>query len=74
MLERTKGYVRQQHKKAEGTWDLDFHIYGRGTNEIFLVAEALGSTQELATSVANVTRIACIVSTYYSEWSTRTYR
>ena len=59
-----------QHKNIEGTWDLGFHVYGRHTSEVFLVAEALGSTQEIATSVANVARIACTVSIHYSDAST----
>lgn len=62
MLDRVKKYVALQHKKADGTWEFDYHLYGKGTNEVFLVGEALASTQELATSVANIARIACIVS------------
>ncbi len=61
-MQRVKEYVALQHKDAEGTWDIDFHMYGRGTDEVFVVGEALASTQELATSVANIARIACIVS------------
>lgn len=62
MLDRVKRYVALQHKKADGTWEFDYNLYGKGTNEVFLVGEALASTQELATSVANIARIACIVS------------
>lgn len=62
LLQRVKDYVALQHKTAEGTWDLGFHIYGRGTPVVFLVGEAIASTQELAASVANIARIACIVS------------
>ena len=63
LLDRVKNYVRMQQDKLEDeTWDLDFHVYGRGTGEIFVVGEALAPTQELATSIASIARIATIVS------------
>lgn len=69
LLKRIKEYVAKQHEKAEGTWDLDWHIYGQNQvtpdghpAEIFLVGEALASTQELATSVVSTARIATVVS------------
>lgn len=49
-------------------WELDFHVYGerkdtaKAPAEIFVVAEALAQTQQLATSIASKARIAMIVS------------
>lgn len=71
-LERVKDYVALQHEGQEGTWELDFHVYGQNQvstlplnkgqpAEIFLIGEALASTQALATSVAATTRVACTV-------------
>jgi hypothetical protein len=72
-LERVKEYVASQHEGTAGTWELNFHKYGQqqvstlpGTegqpSEIFLIGEALASTQKLATSVVCVARIAATVS------------
>ncbi|EPE33569.1 hypothetical protein GLAREA_06582 [Glarea lozoyensis ATCC 20868] len=77
-LERAKAYVKQQHKESPGTWELDWHVYGvdgiMGSlepgdpsyqpREVFLVGEALASSQELATSVASCARIACVHGPY----------
>ena len=68
VLASVKAYVQEQHSNAEGNFDLDFHVYGKdqqGTNgpgELFVVAEALASTQQLANSVASKARIGMIVS------------
>lgn len=65
-----KGYVHQQHPDNAGEWKLDFHVYGKdqynaaGPGELFVVAEALASTQQLANSVASKARVGMIVSTY----------
>lgn len=67
-----KWYVRKQHQHAEGEWELDFHRYGQDhvstlpgrigqLGEVFLIGEALGSTPELAKSVASTARIATAV-------------
>lgn len=67
VLEMVKGYVEKQHEGVEGTWDLDWHIYGQHQTtadgqpaEVFLIGEALASTQELARGVASTARIATI--------------
>lgn len=76
-LERVKEYVVVQHEDAKGTWELDFHIYGQHQvstappnqgqpAEVFLIGEALAPTQELATSVACVARVAITVRTLAS--------
>ena len=65
-----KGYVHQQHPDNAGEWKLDFHVYGKdqynnaGPGELFVVAEALASTQQLANSVASKARVGMIVGTY----------
>lgn len=72
-----KWYVGKQRQHAEGEWDIEFHIYGQNQvsslpnqngqpAEVFIVCEALGSTQELANSVAAAARIAIAVSTVTS--------
>lgn len=71
-LSRVKDYVTTQHIGAPGTWELDFHIYGQQSistlpltkgqpSEVFIIGEALASTQELATSICSIARIACVV-------------
>lgn len=66
-----------QHADAEGTWDLDWHIYGQNqTNangqpaEVFLVGEALASTQDLANSVASTARVATVHAPYPNQKAT----
>jgi hypothetical protein len=67
LLARVKAYVDEQHQGVSGEWELDFHQYGRGQStvtgpgEIFIVAEALAPTQQLATSIASKARIGMIV-------------
>lgn len=77
-LARVKDHVTQQYKDAKGTWEIEFHVYGaKGImgnlepgdpsyqpREIFLVGEALASSQALATSVASTARIACVHGPY----------
>jgi hypothetical protein len=75
-LERVKAYVRLQHQDVQDSWELDFHVYGQHSvstrpldrgqpSEIVLIGEALASTQELATSVVSMARIAAIASQLY---------
>ncbi|KAK0645210.1 hypothetical protein DIS24_g8079 [Lasiodiplodia hormozganensis] len=61
LLERVKAYVAAQHRDHSGCWELEFHVYGRQvppSSEIFLIGEALASSQQLATSLACTARIA----------------
>ncbi|KAH8725190.1 hypothetical protein GQ44DRAFT_681477 [Phaeosphaeriaceae sp. PMI808] len=80
-LERVKAYVALQHEDADGIWELDFHVYGQDRNltrlsnkeqpsEIFVIGEALASTQTLATSVACLARIAAIHGRYTGQKAT----
>ncbi|KAM0425482.1 hypothetical protein ACHAPT_009271 [Fusarium lateritium] len=68
---KVKGYVHQQHPDSAGEWKLDFHVYGKdqytlaGPGELFVVAEALASTQQLANSVASKARVGMIVHAPY---------
>ncbi|KAF2715295.1 hypothetical protein K504DRAFT_368296 [Pleomassaria siparia CBS 279.74] len=79
-LGSVKGYVKSQ-VSIKGTWDLDFHIYGKDAasslpdhigeaSEVFLVAEALGSSQELATSVTHTAKVATIHGPYSGQKAT----
>jgi hypothetical protein len=73
LIKRVKGYVAEQHREADGTWDLDFHYYGKSDElgddtvsetpvpEVFIIGEALASSQELASSVAATAKIATTV-------------
>ncbi|KAL2878416.1 hypothetical protein SGCOL_006390 [Colletotrichum sp. CLE4] len=71
-----KAYVRQQHKDVPGNWDLDFHTYGQeqttptGPGEIFIIAEAIAPTQELATGLVSTARIALIHGPYAGQKAT----
>ena len=83
-LVRVKDFVKQQHKSAPEGWDIDFHVYGANgimgsqepgcssyePREIFLVGEALASTQRLATSIASSARIACVHGPYLGQRGT----
>ena len=63
VLARVKEYVKMQHGTLEAdTRHLDFNVYGRGTAELFIVGEALASTQDIATGIAMAARFATIVS------------
>jgi len=84
VISQVKQYCAQQHKEATGTWELEFHVYGANgimgplepgdssykPREIFLVAEALASSQALATSVVSCARIACIHGPYPGQRAT----
>ncbi|KAK2756755.1 hypothetical protein FQN54_005201 [Arachnomyces sp. PD_36] len=72
-LEVVRGYVKQQHADAIGTWELGFHTYGSKTGpdpDLFLVGEAFASTQELAGSVAATARIATTHGPYAGQKAT----
>ena len=58
-------------------WDLDWHIYGQHQTtadgqpaEVFLIGEALASTQQLANSVASSARIATVHGPYPDQKAT----
>ncbi|RSL65584.1 hypothetical protein CEP53_003630 [Fusarium sp. AF-6] len=76
VLAMVKGYVNQQHPDNAGEWKLDFHVYGKdqynaaGPGELFVVAEALASTQQLANSVASKARVGMIHAPYPGQKAT----
>ncbi|KAL6352466.1 hypothetical protein LRP88_14233 [Fusarium phalaenopsidis] len=76
VLAMVKGYVHQQHTDNAGEWKLDFHVYGKdqynnaGPGELFVVAEALASTQQLANSVASKARVGMIHAPYPGQKAT----
>ncbi|KAF2012861.1 hypothetical protein BU24DRAFT_484675 [Aaosphaeria arxii CBS 175.79] len=80
-LSRIKAYVKMQHEDVDGSWELDFHTYGRDQvssvkdklgelSEIFLVGEALADSQDLAASVVSTARIATIHGSYLDQKAT----
>ncbi|WQF90036.1 Putative acyclic terpene utilization [Colletotrichum destructivum] len=75
-LVSVKGYVKQQHSSILGDWDLDFHVYGKGQStlagpgEVFLVAEAVAPTQQLATGLVSTARVAMIHGPYPGQKAT----
>ena len=64
VLARVKLYVAQQHPEITSHWKLDFHVYGKGQfpGQLFIVAEALASTQQLANIIASRARVGMIAS------------
>ncbi|KAL7621705.1 hypothetical protein AAE478_009032 [Parahypoxylon ruwenzoriense] len=72
-----KSYVADQHSHFPGTWEFDFHFYGKPetgaesvSREVFLIGEALASSQDLATSVAYTARIGVIHGSYPGQKAT----
>ncbi|KAI5461875.1 hypothetical protein BGZ63DRAFT_414507 [Mariannaea sp. PMI_226] len=76
VLGRVKAYVKQQNSDVPDGWKLDFHVYGRdhftaaGNGEIFVIAEALASTQAHATSLCNTARVGMIHGPYPGQKAT----
>ncbi|OTA98992.1 hypothetical protein M426DRAFT_325510 [Hypoxylon sp. CI-4A] len=79
LIKLVKGYATDQHSNVSGTWELDFHTYGKpneddesgaSSPEIFIIGEALASSQELATSVAATARIGVIHGSYPGQKAT----
>ncbi|EQB48667.1 hypothetical protein CGLO_12086 [Colletotrichum gloeosporioides Cg-14] len=76
LLSLVKAYVKQQHPNIPGHWDLDFHTYGQGQStplgpgEVFIVAEAVAPTQELATGLVSTARIGMIHGPYPGQKAT----
>ncbi|KAF4339293.1 hypothetical protein FBEOM_6829 [Fusarium beomiforme] len=76
LLARVKVYVDQQHPDVTGQWNLDFHVYGKdqftptGPGQLFIVAEALAPTQQLANSIASKARVGMIHGPYPGQKAT----
>ncbi|KAM5516689.1 caib baif family enzyme [Fusarium oxysporum f. sp. phaseoli] len=76
LLARVKVYVDQQHPEIAGQWNLDFHVYGKdqythaGPGQLFIVAEALAPTQQLANSIASKARVGMIHAPYPGQKAT----
>ncbi|KAF5619591.1 uncharacterized protein FTJAE_11875 [Fusarium tjaetaba] len=76
LLARVKVYVDQQHPEITGQWNLDFHVYGKGQHtqagpvQLFIVAEALAPTQQLANSIASKARVGMIHAPYPGQKAT----
>ncbi|KAI1102445.1 hypothetical protein F4804DRAFT_265541 [Jackrogersella minutella] len=79
LIKIVKEYAADQHSNVTGNWELDFHLYGKQDEEsaattpspeIFIIGEALASSQELATSVAATARIGVIHGSYPGQKAT----
>ncbi|KAJ4129775.1 hypothetical protein NW768_006744 [Fusarium equiseti] len=72
VLARVKLYVAQQHPEITSHWKLDFHVYGKGQlpGQLFIVAEALAPTQQLANSIASKARVGMIHAPYPGQKAT----
>ncbi|KAJ4258941.1 hypothetical protein NW762_008029 [Fusarium torreyae] len=76
VLTRVKAYVDQQHPEDTGKWKLDFHVYGKdqytpvGPGQLFIVAESLAPTQQLASSIASKARVGMIHAPYPGQKAT----
>ncbi|PTD11843.1 hypothetical protein FCULG_00005107 [Fusarium culmorum] len=76
LLARVKLYVAQQHTEHTSEWKLDFHVYGKGQSspmglgQLFIVGEALASTQKLANSIASKARVGMIHAPYPGQKAT----
>ncbi|KAK4505744.1 hypothetical protein PRZ48_003709 [Zasmidium cellare] len=59
LLQRIKGYVQAQqpHFPAD-SWDLIFHVYGRGTPEIIVAGEITANSQDIARAMTEISRMA----------------
>lgn len=77
-LAKVKTLVQASNKGTDGKWDIGFHVYGSNgimndlepgdpayqPREIFLVAEALATTQRMANAVASSARVALMHGSY----------
>ncbi|KAF5965106.1 hypothetical protein FBULB1_12410 [Fusarium bulbicola] len=76
LLPRVRVYVDQQHPEITGQWNLDFHVYGKdqytqaGPGQLFIVAEALAPTQQLANSITSKARVGMIHAPYPGQKAT----
>lgn len=76
VLGTVKAYAKSQHKDVTGEWDLNFHVYGRdqynakGPGEVFVVAESLAPTQQIANSIASKARVGMIHAPYSGQKAT----
>ncbi|KAK6066267.1 caib baif family enzyme [Seiridium cupressi] len=61
LIETIKGYVGFRHAATSSQWKVDFHVHGRNTDEVFLIAEVLDDSQIIATSVASTARVATVM-------------
>jgi hypothetical protein len=77
LLGKVRWYVGEQFPDLSGQWELDFHVYGQdqtagsGPGEVFIIAEVLAPTQQIATSLASKARVAMIVSHRSSPYASR---
>ncbi|KAI0172956.1 hypothetical protein GGR52DRAFT_429280 [Hypoxylon sp. FL1284] len=81
LTDLVKQYVATQHDHLPGTYEFDFHFYGKSDGntadasasqspEVFLIGEALASSQELATSIVATAKVGITHGSYPGQKAT----
>uniref|UniRef100_A0A8H7N5C4 Uncharacterized protein n=1 Tax=Bionectria ochroleuca TaxID=29856 RepID=A0A8H7N5C4_BIOOC len=76
-LQSVKGFAGSQHSHVKEKWDIGFHTYGFNEHdteyvpsEVFIVAEVIAESQEVATSLASTVRVHCTHGSYPKQKAT----
>lgn len=76
-LDTAKEFARVQHSHIDEHWDVGFHVYGFNErdpehvpSEVFIVAEAIAESQDIATSLASTIRVHCTHGSYPNQKAT----
>ncbi|RMJ13126.1 hypothetical protein BHE90_004942 [Fusarium euwallaceae] len=76
-LDSVKAFASSQHSHISEKWDIGFHVYGFDEHrsdyvpsEVFIVAECIAESQEVATSLASTVRVHCVHGSYPNQKAT----
>ncbi|KAK7214805.1 hypothetical protein V2G26_002808 [Clonostachys chloroleuca] len=76
-LQSVKDFAGSQHSHVEEKWNIGFHTYGFNEHdpeyvpsEVFIVAEVIAESQEVATSLASTVRVHCTHGSYPKQKAT----
>lgn len=76
-LDSVKAFASSQHSDISEKWDIGFHTYGFDEHnsdympsEVFIVAECIAESQEVATSLASTVRVHCVHGSYPNQKAT----
>ncbi|ETS79692.1 hypothetical protein PFICI_09545 [Pestalotiopsis fici W106-1] len=76
-LDSVKAFAGSQHSHISEKWDIGFHTYGFDEHnpdfvpsEVFVVAECIAESQEVATSLASTVRVHCVHGSYPNQKAT----
>ncbi|CAG9947588.1 unnamed protein product [Clonostachys rosea f. rosea IK726] len=76
-LQSVKDFAGSQHSHVKEKWDIGFHTYGFNEHdteyvpsEVFIVAEVIAESQEVATSLASTVRVHCTHGSYPKQKAT----